>query len=73
MESIPFLHANRLFNIFFREDLAFSEVRGVLDHLLEENAFDLEVQMSRSSYWIDLDHSSFEVWVSEMDVMIERK
>ena len=73
MESMPFLHANRIFNIFFVEDLAFSEVRGILDQLLEQDAFNFEIQSDRMSYLIRLDHSSFQVWVSELDVIIERE
>ena len=73
MESMPFLHANRIFNIFFVEDLAFSEVRGILDQLLEQDAFDFEVQLNRESYRIRVDHCSFQVWVSELDVIIQRQ
>lgn len=73
MKSMPFLHANRIFNIFFVEDLAFSEVRGILDQLLEQDAFNFEIQSDRMSYHIRLDHSSFHVWVSELDVIIERQ
>jgi hypothetical protein len=72
MESIPFLHANRVFNIFFVEDLAFSEVRSILDQLLKEDAFSFEIQANRQAYYIKVDHSSFQVWVSELDVIIER-
>jgi hypothetical protein len=73
MESMPFLHANRVFNLFFVEDLAFSEVRGILDQLLEQDAFDPELQLDRVTYHISVDHCSFQVWVSELDVIIERK
>jgi hypothetical protein len=73
MESMPFLHANRIFNIFFVEDLAFSEVRGILDQLLEQDAFDFEIQLDRASYNLRVDHCSFQVWVSELDVIIERQ
>ena len=44
MESMPFLHANQVFNIFFWEDLAFAEVRAILDHLLSQQAFELDTQ-----------------------------
>ena len=61
MESMPFLHANRIFNIFFVEDLAFSEVRSILDQLLEQDAFNLEIQANRMKpIYITVDHSSFE-------------
>ncbi len=35
MDSMPFLHSNQVFNIVFDEDLAFSEVRAILDYLLD--------------------------------------
>ena len=73
MESMPFLHANKVFNIFFVEDLAFVEVRGILDYLLAQQAFDPNTQESDGFYQIDLAESSFQVWVSEMDVIIERQ
>lgn len=73
MESMPFLHANKVFNIFFVEDLTFLEVRAILDYLLAQQAFDVNDQESQGFYQIDLDESSFQVWVSEMDVIIERQ
>jgi hypothetical protein len=74
MDSIPFLHAGQVFTIFFEDDLAFAEVRGILDHLLAQDAFNLHVQQARSeSYWIDFDESSFQVWVCEMDVVVQRQ
>ena len=73
MESMPFLHANQVFNIFFVEDLAFAEVRAILDELLAKHAFDLTIQETEGCYQIDLAKSSFQVWVSEMDVIIQRQ
>jgi len=73
MESIPFLHANQVFNIFFVEDLAFAEVRAILDELLAQSAFDLKIQEAQGFYKIELAESSFQVWVSEMDVIIQRQ
>lgn len=72
MESMPFLHANQVFTLFFLEDLAFTEVRAILDHLLRRNAFDPIVQEHHGEYRIDVEHESFVVWVSEMDVVIRR-
>ncbi len=73
MESMPILHANQMFKIFFEEDLAFSEVRAVLDHLLDCNAFHADVQNGEIEYHIDVDQASFHVWVWEMDVIIQRQ
>jgi len=73
MDSVPFLHAGQVFTIVFEDDLAFAEVRGILDHLLARDAFDEVSQKARTeSYWIDLEESSFQVWVSEMDVIVQR-
>jgi len=72
VESMPFLHANQVFTITFVEDFTFSEVRAILDHLLERDAFSSENQDERGHYLIDLDESSFQVWVAEMEVIIMR-
>ena len=73
MDSIPFLHADRVFTIFFLEDLAFTEVREILDSLIDQDAFNVEVQKLRAEYRINLDHAQFNVWVSELDVVIQKR
>lgn len=73
VDSMPFLHANQIFTITFFEDLLFAEVRGILDHLLENDAFNQEVQEERGVYLIDLEDCSFEVWVAETEVIIKRQ
>jgi len=39
MEVYPFHHRNLLFNIFTDLDLTFTEIREILDYLLDGNAF----------------------------------
>jgi hypothetical protein len=73
VESIPFLHANQVFTITFVEDLSFVEVRSILDQLLELSAFDAEIQEQRGRYLLDVQEDSFDVWVSEMEVIIVRR
>ncbi|HMK34746.1 MAG TPA: hypothetical protein VK463_06750 [Desulfomonilaceae bacterium] len=70
---MPFLHANQVFTIVFEQDLAFTEVRAILDYLLDRNAFDQEVQNDEGYYAIDVGTEAFQVWVSELDVVIERQ
>jgi hypothetical protein len=70
MESIHFLHANQIFNILFERDLAFTEVRAILDYLLDRQAFSVEVQANEGYYVIEAEDATFEVWVSEMNVVI---
>jgi hypothetical protein len=73
MESMPFFHADRVFTIVFNEDLTFLEVRAILDQLLAKNAFDFEVQEDRGFYRLEVEAVSFQVWVSEMDVIIKKE
>ena len=73
VDSMPFLHANQVFNVTFFEDLTFTEVRSILDHLLDRNAFTSEVQEVRGLYLIDVEGCAFKVWVAEMDVIIKRE
>ncbi|MCX5863053.1 MAG: hypothetical protein NTW27_13155 [Deltaproteobacteria bacterium] len=72
MDTMPFLHADRAFSIVFFEDLGFTEVRKILDELLAENAFSPEVQEQHGFYLINVENSSFSVWVSDMEVIIKR-
>lgn len=71
MESMPFLHDNQIFTITFFEDLAFADVREILDYLIEVDAFSPEVQSERGHYVIELKRGPFNVWVYEMEVIIQ--
>lgn len=73
MESVPFFHADHVFNIVFEQDLAFTEVRAILDYLLDCNAFSIEAQEREGYYMIHVEDAAFQVWVSEMDVTIEKQ
>lgn len=72
MESMPFLHANNNFTITFEDDLAFTEVRSILDQLLERNAFNPEIQQEDGMYCLGCGPAQFSVWVVEMEVIIRR-
>ncbi len=72
MDTIPFLHANRIFTITFQDDLAFFEVRSILDSLLHRDAFDPAIQECAEVYSIKVDEVVFQVWVDEMHVVIHR-
>jgi hypothetical protein len=73
MDSIPFLHANRYFTILFVDDLAFAEVREILDRLIARDAFDPDVQRLRGRYRFETEESCFSVWVADKDVYIRRE
>lgn len=73
MDSVPFLYANRIFTITFVDDLAFADVRSILDQLLSADAFNPALQTSNGHYAIDLGRGSFDVWVHEMEVIIIAK
>jgi hypothetical protein len=72
LESMPFLHANNIFTITFEDDLAFTEVRSILDQLLERNAFNSEIQLENGTYCLKCGPAQFSVWVVEMEVIIIR-
>ena len=73
MDTMPFLHANQVFTLTFFEDLGFSEVRSILDHLLAADAFNTEVQDMREDYLIHIEGADFRVWVAESHVVIRRE
>lgn len=72
MESMPFLHADKVFNLIFEQDFTFTEIRAVLDHLLDRDAFNPEVQEQQGRYSVTVESSVMTVWVCEMDVIIKR-
>jgi len=49
MEVYPFHHKNLLFNIFTDLDLTFTEIRGILDSLMEANAFSRDKEQDASA------------------------
>ena len=64
MEVYPFHHRNLFFSIITDYDLSFEEVRGILDYLLEAEAFKedggdwgqgkfYDIQMRRVQYAVD--------------------
>lgn len=73
MESMPFLHANKIFTITFKDDLPFFIVRSILDQLLDKNAFDTESERFGESYQLTCDTEEFKVWVVKMEVIILRE
>jgi hypothetical protein len=70
MESMPFIHDNRLFQLFFEDDLEFRTVREILDKLIKKDAFNPEAQDMSESYSMEAQGMMYEVWVSEMNVFI---
>jgi len=73
LESMPFLHANKIFAITFEDDLPFFIVRSILDQLLDKNAFDSESEQFGESYHLTCDTEEFKVWVVKMEVIILRE
>jgi predicted transcriptional regulator len=73
MDSIPFIHENRLFQLFFEDDLEFRAAREILDELIKLDAFNSHAQDLNESYQMRSQGVSFEVWVSEMNVIIRKE
>lgn len=72
MDTMPFFYANRTFTLTFFDDLAFVEVRAILDELLARDAFDPGVQETAGMYVITRESASFTVWAADHDVIIRR-
>jgi len=75
MEVYPFHHQNLFFNIITDFDLTFKEIRGVLDYLLQLDAFkeDGEDRECGNFYDIHLENVQYEVDINGFEVMIYRR
>jgi hypothetical protein len=75
MEIYPFHYRERFFSIVTEYDLTFQELRGILDHLLEAEAFSdqQEVQESGRLYEFDVHGIHYDVDVNGYEVIIYRR
>jgi len=75
MEVYPFHHQNLFFDIITDYDLTFAEVRGILDYLLEVEAFKEEQEDWEQGkfYDIRLGKVLYEVEVNRYEVVIYRR
>ncbi len=73
MEVYPFHHQNLFFNIITDYDLAFKEVRKVLDHLLKVEAFKQEDFENGKFYEFQIDNIQYEIDVNGYEVIIYRR
>ena len=72
MEVYPFHHKNKIFRVFTDYDLTFVELRGVLDELIEIEAFSLDrdEEIEWTSYQVHFEDFVYEVWVLYPSVII---
>jgi hypothetical protein len=75
MEVYPFHHRNSFFNIITDYDLSFEEIRGILDYLLEVEAFQEEGENwgQGEIYDIQLGKMRYAVDVNRHEVVIYRR
>lgn len=75
MEVYPIHHQNLFFRIITDYDLTFKEVRGILDYLLEVDAFQKEEDGWEGGkfYDIQLDNVHYEADVNFCEVVIYRR
>lgn len=73
MESMPFIHCNKLFNIFFEDDLAFVEVRKILDYLMDMDALNCAgSEVNTTAFELEIGNLNFKVWAIDNDVYIQK-
>ncbi len=72
MDVYPFHHNNKIFRVFTDYDLTFVELRGVLDELIEIEAFSLDrdEEIEWTSYQVYFEDFVYEVWVLYPSVII---
>ncbi len=75
MEVYPFHHKNLFFNVVTDYDLTFTEIRNILDQLLQKGAFD-----EKGDHWgrgnlytLQADNIEYEVDVNCYEVVIYRR
>ncbi len=75
MDVYPFHHKNLSFKIITDMDLTFKEVRGILDYLLDKEAFKGEADDwgNGKLYEFSLDGVEFEVDVNCYEVVVYRR
>ncbi len=75
MDVYPFHHKNLFFNIITDMDLTFKEVRGILDYLLDKEAFKEEAEDwgDGKLYELSFDGVQFEVDVNCYEVVVYRR
>ncbi len=75
MEIYPFHHRNLFFNIVTDYDLTFQEVRGILDYLVQAEAFDGIADDSQDSQLrvFSLDRVKYELDVQGYEVIVYRR
>jgi hypothetical protein len=76
MDTYPIVHRNLIFNIIAEYDISFSEIRKLLDHLIDENAFAVEGQYSADGpqmYELYLDDYHYVVDVLNYEVAIYKR
>ena len=75
MEVYPFHHKNLFFNVITDYDLAFTEIRNILDQLLQKEAFDGKGDHGGRGnlYTLRADNIEYEVDVHCYEVVIYRR
>ncbi|MBW2147096.1 MAG: hypothetical protein JRG73_11800 [Deltaproteobacteria bacterium] len=75
MEVYPFHHNNQIFKVFTDYDLTFVELRGVLDELMEIEAFssDSDGETEWTPYQVLFEDFVYEIWVLYPSVIIHAR
>jgi hypothetical protein len=74
MEVYPFHHRNLFFYIITHLDLTFKEIRGILDYLLEADAFqEKKDQEPGALYEFSLEDVEYVVDVHQYEVVIYQR
>ena len=76
MDTYPIVHRNLIFNVITDQEISFSEIRKLLDHLIDENAFENDEQYSMDEpqmYELYIDDYHYVVDVLNYEVAIYKR
>ncbi len=75
MEVYPFHHKNLFFNIITDLDLTFTEIRGILDYLLAQEAFSEESDEFDSGkfYDVQVENALYEIDVHGYEIIVFKR
>lgn len=76
MDTYPIVHKSLIFNIITDQDISFSEIRKMLDHLIDEGAFQQEGQQPMGApqmYELYIDNYHYVVDVLKYEVAIYKR
>jgi len=69
IEKIPFMHRGKTYNIIIEDDITFTALHSILDHLISQGAFPAE-EGSAELYQVSQEDMCYTIGIDGIDVII---